>query len=133
MHIQSILVALAAASTVSQAALIRRDSPFSRSLQRRQFGGFGGGFGGDNNNDGGNDGGNNDGGNNDGDNNDGGNNDGGNNDGDNGGGGGVELSPDVIQTASQEDGNPNAENGESASATCENLSYLPLSRSEANY
>ena len=120
MHIQSILVALAAASTVSQAALIRRDSPFSRSLQRRQFGGFGGG----NNNDGGN----NDDGNNDDGNNDGGNNDDGNND-----GGGAQLSPDVIQTGSQQDGDPDEGNGESASATCENLSYLPLPRLEANY
>ena len=120
MQTKALLVALAALSSITDAAVARRKSPFTSALQRRQFGGnfdggFGGGNGGNNNNDNGQDDGQ-DGNNNDGNNNDDNNNDGGNNNG-GGGNGDLALDPEVVQEGSQQDGNANAEDGQAPSAT----------------
>ena len=98
MQTKTLLVALAALSSVTDAAVTRRRSPFTSALQKRQFGGGfgGGGFGGGGF---------------------GGGNFGGNNNNNGGGNGDLELDPDVVQEGSQQDGNANAEDGQAASAT----------------
>lgn len=97
MKVSLAVTALLGLTAVSEAAAAVRRSPFTRTLNRRQFGGgFGGGFNNDHNDD---------------------NDD--NNNGNNGnnGGGSTTLSDNAIQTGSASDGQADQEAGQSPSAT----------------
>lgn len=130
-----VLLAVLGAMTTADASVLKRDSPFARTLSRRQDGGFGGfggggfgggggGFGGGgnggNNDDNGGDNGGDDGGdngdnNNNNDNGDNGNNNDNNN---NGGGGNTCLQDDAIQDASASTGQEEGgDDGQAESAT----------------
>lgn len=106
MQIKGVIVAILGIAALSDAAAFNRRTPFTRTLNRRQFGGGGGKFGG---NQGQNQGQNGNQGQNQGqDQADGANNN---------AGGDATLDANAVQTGSQQDGNQQPADGQSASAT----------------